>query len=1472
MGKLRFSKAVKFFALALLGMAATIVAVAVLSTPAAAKGGGGGDSDDYPWDTDNLRYGSYNAKSFNIPFHNYGGYSGVAACQKNVADGFFQTDNSVVNDFPVLVSSGSGDSVTWSIAAGSAGNNAGCDTFVAQQDKLAAQVASGLNYGLDEDGKVYSVNWSAFTTGRSVSDLNYVTWTAKAASGFTLAGSHGATSDSRYLPRVDGHLNRLAILPQSAGDTITVPSGGSISPPTGDFGASWHSDRVDQLIGGVYYYHYKAALYPSLARHLTKAKSDDLCAWGFHPRGEDSYERIGGSTGRSLTGLTHAVGRIADRFWCRSDERYERIFAVEVHDLPDGIIAYAGAPASGTFIAYGRLGCYYTVLWSQQITGTTASKCVYRFPLPQCDPNPGNGSDSDWRNYTNREIQSSRLVGKVFAKADGDPCAVQCTHNGTKRDMTKAEINEYIKDNPLFAPNTDGTTPCVKSAGPPQQAGFTADPCVTADLEIYENRVVGSAAEPGVPASDRTLAVATGRTAWDLDITLPHHNTASPPRDTTSTPADATGCADGSEDRADHSSDAGSAARKNTAAGVDLTLPASSVASESTHPPHSKGFDSAGTDYSGAVKNIAHRYASNVAENTCAAKLAEAEMVLSEMKARRLAFQRYIDSYQSRIDAALSTSAVAPLSFGNYSTKTQAGSDLGVDVLRFNAIEANHLAYVNARKDHLEFLETAVDKAETQYSTDTSGLSVPSAVPNNGCVARYDSAITALRDKIDDAESDFATVARTAGRKSVSGHLSDFNRVNLAADPAAARVVVPNVSRPAYTWKNGSSSTAYSCPSGGRLNSNKSKCTPTITERLPANSLTTSGTRYETNDDTAECLKNPPDPLVWLWSLACYDQVPYSYTTYSCPAVGEGEVAWVLSGIECIRNVDGTPYTSTVTVTTSQSYSVTDTGTVKGYFPSANSSPDKSQTFTVTFTGTRTKTVVNSGTATYSNRTDSNNYATKSKAAEDIVKGSPPKSQSALPGFTEPSITAHTDISNLSLLGKYHTQHPDRANLKATAAADRDTAAANLGSLSAGNITTAATGATTTPQTIANTNVPTSWGGTGTTAASRRSDLQTETNDYKTAYTRAYNTAYTAALSDMGTTATTTTWNNFDWRYQTSTLAWENYQEDPATTYSASTATPRDGTGCDLVSVASDGSVSVEATRLDYETSSYGKGSVYSTRTDAQRTCKIRRTRTPELLMMYAPTAPPACTAARLAAKTVCGTDTSKTADSRLDTNEAKTNAEFYYVDYQPPVANGQPPSERFKLYDEAEVFAVKVSLADSNPVLCYQPGEALVAHVAAKGIDAVNKAVFRHASGFAGGSKRHCYRHPSTAQLGSPSKPAFVFFDDTAHSAMASVNVVWQQPTPKIVSKLGSADHLKMMANTVSLVASSPVAYVDATRTSSFYGTYYTFPTDTSTESPSGWDITGHPTLTLASTFEQHQVQAKDTAAKTAGAFSREG
>ena len=384
-----------------------------------------------------------------------------------------------------------------------------------------------------------------------------------------------------------------------------------------------------------------------------------------------------------------------------------------------------------------------------------------------------------------------------------------------------------------------------------------------------------------------------------------------------------------------------------------------------------------------------------------------------------------------------------------------------------------------------------------------------------------------------------------------------------------------------------------------------------------------------------------------------------------------------------------------------------------------------------------------------------------------------------------------------NILRTYHPQNPARANLKAELANDRNTASASL-SLSVNH------------------------------------HPNKKARDWRDAYKAVYDNANRRALADLGGT-NPATWTNLNWQYHTPYLRWDNYREDPATTYSASTSSPRDGTGCDLVKAAADGKISVEATRLDYETSSYGKGNIYSTRTPAQRTCKIRRTRTPELNLQYQPPHP-------------TGTDTTKTAT-------------FWHINYQPTTT-----AERHKLAHETEVFAIRASLADSPPVLCYQPGEALVAHVAAKGIDAVNKAVFRNASGFAGGNKKHCYRHPSATQLVSNGKPqpAFAFFDDTAHSAMHSVNVVWQQPSTKIVSKLGSTDDLKMMANTVALEASNAVAYDDATRTSSFYGTYYTFPTDNSVKFPSGWDISGHPTLTLASTFTQHQVQAKDTAAKT--------
>ena len=230
------------------------------------------------------------------------------------------------------------------------------------------------------------------------------------------------------------------------------------------------------------------------------------CPAGAHPRGEDAYQKIGSGTGRTLSSLRSMPQTwLADLFWCRSDVRYPIRYAPQ--SAAGTTCSTTGAPGcpsgviipTGTFRAWGRVNCYYT---ARSID--SSGNCVYPHPIPQC------------------------------------------TDNGTKRDFTAAELGGYATG-AAFTAADDGSTDCADStpADPPQQAGFTADACVTARLEIYENRIVGSDAEPGVAASDRTLAVAAGRTAWDLDVTSPHPLTASPPRDTTSGSGDPDGCAAG---------------------------------------------------------------------------------------------------------------------------------------------------------------------------------------------------------------------------------------------------------------------------------------------------------------------------------------------------------------------------------------------------------------------------------------------------------------------------------------------------------------------------------------------------------------------------------------------------------------------------------------------------------------------------------------------------------------------------------------------------------------------------------------------------------------------------------------------------------------------------------------------------------------------------------------------------------------
>ena len=1301
MGKPCFLKLTKFFAFALLGAAAAVAAITVLSSPAtAAPGGGGGGRTEKSWDTDNLLYsvgGSrYSARTFGIQFHEYDGYtvrtetyrrpagcigfydengdpqsacwgeSDVTVdnepCQSGVADGFFQTVSGGRNDFPVLeITDPDATETAEAFKDWGTSRNSGCDEFTAAQDRLVSTVAANGGYWLDSHGNLAAGALPVHVLSARSLRTARVGWSSRQGFSFH-RGFVGAPAG--YASRVD------------AGSTLAVsPAGTSLSvPPNPNWPATKHQNGS---VSWSSLTSFNSAGHLGMPMAIGGTSPGVWCPTDFHPRGEDALQRVGRGSGRTLTSLaSDAKIQQADKFWCRSDVRYRINYKKQTHSQTCGTSPRTACPSGVTlpndrFTAYGRVNCYYTVISLDTASDNT---CRYYHPIPQC-------TDPD---------------------------------SNAKREYTSAELATYTAG-AKFPAKTDGTTSCGEAgpADPPQQAGFTADPCVTADMEIYENRIVGSDAEPGVPASDRTLAVATGRTVWDLDVTSPHPLTASPPRDTTSGTGDPDGCADGSEDRADHASTPADAARKQSPA-------PSYAASDRTNtaaPPNDADGD---IDYSGAVKNMAHRYASRVAENTCTAKLAEAEAELSLLELREDGFAQWLSDYKTAADTNASR-------YSSY-TRTPQQSGSGLAILRFNDTEANKATYAALLVTRYTNLSSALSAAKTAYDTATdrtAGSSRAAVISsgNSGCAAHYDSEITRLKTLFSSAE----TSATGNGAAGIKEEQNAVTQTRLVSPPAVSVTTTVN---------------SYSVPDISAVLAR--------TERSCDGTIVPDG----------RCMGAVTPPEDCTGPQCGIGNIGFSVTSYyTCPGG-----SYTVSG-----TVRGTYRTST----RSSSFSATYTAAAKG-----ESTSSSCPNFAV-----QTGATYASGAAAY-------------------VRGTP-GTASSLPSVA--SVAAPDTLRALgkvSLLGSYYLSHGDRANLEAASADDRNTAGNSL-SVTAGSVPSGS------PQKI---------------------------EDYQTAYKTAYDTAFSQAEGHMSGTA----WNSFDWRYQTSTLTWGNYQEDPATTYSASTATPRDGTGCDLVSVASDGSVSVEATRLDYETASYGKGSVYSTRIDAQRSCKIRRTRTPELMLEYQPSRP-------------SGTDASKAAT-------------FWHVDYQPTAA-----AERFKLYDEAEVFAVKASLADSAPVLCYQPGEALVAHVAAKGVDAVNKAVFRHASGFAGGSKKHCYRHPSSAQLGTPPKPAFAFFDDTAHSAMASVNVVWQQPSTKIVSKLGSTDDLKMMANTVVLEASNAVAYDDATRTSSFYGTYYTFPTDTSTESPSGWDITGHPTLTLASTFTQHQVQAKDTAAKTAGASLRE-
>ena len=1194
MGKLCFSKAVKFFAFALLGAATAIAAIAVLSSPATAQVNpdGGGDSDDYPWDTDNLRYGSYTARTFGIPFHDYRRYatrqtgasyraagcgwyydengelravcwgsgwvggSEHEPCQSGVADGFFQTVPGGRNDFPVLEITDLDRTESSAAFKGwGTSRSTGCDEFTAAQDRMVSTTASNGGYWLDDRGNLQqNASLPAHVRARPVS-VTVGGW-GNRGSGYRQTGSPGAYAyfaPSAYAPRVD--IGTTLAMDSSAGRTsLDVP------------GTNWPG-RTDAG-GGVYWNsrHLGSSQHLSLPFAVGGSSGNVLCPAGWHPRGEDSRDLIGQNTGRTLTSLSGtAKVNQASQFWCRSDVRYQIGYKKQIHTVTCGASPRPACPSGVTladdlFDAFGRVNCYYTFI---SLDTANRNTCQYYHPIPQC-------TDAD---------------------------------TSTKREYTTTELATYTTGE-KFPAKTDGTTECGEAAAatdppadPPALAGFTANACVTASLVIYENRIAGSNAEPGVPLADRTLTTGTSLPpAWDLDVTSPHPRTASPPRDATAGTGDPDGCADGSESRADHSAAPAGAERAQNPAPAY----ASSSRTDSAAPPNDADGD---IDYSGAAANMAHRYASKIAEHTCSVKLAEAEAELALLEEREAAFTQWLTDYKTAADS----NAAA---YGGY-TKAATATSSGLSAIRFNDQETAKQTYADLLSARYASLSSALTAAKTAYdtATDRTTGSTRAAVirtsSNSGCVSHYDREITRLKTLFASAE----TAALGTGASGISEEQNLIARTQLGVRLAIA------VS---------DSSVPYSVPSLLGVLSRTETSTVCLDYGIPGN-----------------CWRAAPGQRCNGPFGACPGRESTTSTRYyTCPARS--------------YSVSGAVSRTYKTTTRSASYSTTYTAAARSTESTSRTCPGWTAALTSGYS-----------------------YAAYA-AAYAYVMGTA-GAASSLPSVQLTTAAAALRMLNrLALLGSYHPTHADRANLVAAASDDRDTAGSSL-SVSVGSI-----------------------------PSGRSQDI----TDYQTAYKTAYDTVRTQAAGHMSGTA----WESFDWRYETSTLAWGGYQEDPKS--------PPDG--CDLINISADGTVTVEATRLDFETSSYGKGNTYGMRTDQQRTCKARRTRTPELLLMYAPAV-------------ISGTDTSKTSDSRLDTDTTATSQEFYYVDYQPLSTD-----ERFKLYDEAEVFAVKVSLADRAPVLCYQPGEALVAHVGAKGIDAVNKAVFRGASGFAGGNKKHCYRHPS--------------------------------------------------------------------------------------------------------------------------------
>ena len=1403
MGFPAFAKFFRYGMLAAVGLAAAVVAAIALATPASAVRPGLDHALPELVDTDNLKYSAggytYSAKSFGIPYLDGVNRGTESACGSGgVADAFFQR-SAIRNDMPVVDTSKSGFALTTPAAAGA------CTTFVVEQNRAQSEAGRNGGYYLDSEGKLGRGLPRHFATTRAASNDRVVS-SNSSSNGFWVNGSriHYTTQHrSTYADRVDikaGGNVQYAVVPGGTKFVIPAPpvaksasSGGSVSWVP-DFGqVSGVTIGNAKALGWGYF---------QGGGHI-----GSYCPALLHPRGEDAVRRIGTGTGRTLSSLKLEENvQKANEFWCRSDKRYVISYETEIEpgvtcsstDTAPPCPSRFELPADGEEARYyGRVNCYRTVLElkTTATSQTDRNSCGYIFPLPQCTHNGAK------QPLTAAQI-AKHEIGAVFPFASDGSTACdtnpRCTDSGSKRDMTDAELQAYrTARGASFVPASDGSTPCTAAVAASAAADFTAVACVTAILEIYENRPKGFDAEPGVRTDHRTVAASTADPVFDLDVAAAHPGTASPPRAS----GDPSGCADGSEGRADHGT-ADSAARKNSSAADAATLtavglPKSSAAANSQHPPHSKNFASAGTDYTGAVRNIAHRFASDTAENSCAAAGEFAELVLEILKGRRLVFQSYIDSYEATIDTAIA-------GYSSYSPTIQAGSEnsanaynnLSLEEMRQNALERQREKYVKDREAYLAALKAALTNAETAYQRATNSTKlVLAAADANGCINSYKNAITALKNLAVAAETAFPSTAvrrdvtltrkgyditgnqqATRLTRGTDGFMRLYNALSLKSYtdlvPGYTVTSVPTSdARPAdsaLTWTPGDWSAptrTYSCAYlwasryfqetyGGSI-----QCVKRRQDRSPVNISCPTGYRYkdgwppkcsrqdedgeeETTSVTYSCnsgwtrITNPDNPFQYICTQSVVDSTRTAQTRD------------LYKRTDNYRNVVSGTVTGTLAGTTGK----------KADFRRVYTGDRECRYATVNFTSNhpsalrslaaRTAPECDTGTAINHDLAT----GTTKAAAEAIVEGTahsvtlPSEAQ-----MTTARPAALAAVTESSLLGKLYPTHSSRANLKTASAAARNTAANSLGTL-----TQSGGGSVVVPSGFAAAINTT--GGTSAYAAgfappastAQRTAIATAATNYINEYAKAYQTTYNQAASDMGSTAATTTWDNFAWSYHTPSLAWSGYLADEGQ--------PARSRGCYLIDVAGDGKVTVQTARMDFETGQYAVGETYSQLFSGDRNCKIRRTRTPELILEYQPDNPR-------------GTDESLAAG-------------YFHTDYQP-----NPADERFKLAAETEIFTVRAKVADSPPVFCGTtlPADGYLSHTAGQmpSVPAaiakdswrtaaqLTTTILRPSSDASAVTEDHCFARP---RLTAADRPRLVVFDDTAHSDM---NLVYLQKDP---------------------------------------------------------------------------------------------